>query len=73
VADNPDYITVKEACAIIGGTKPISEPTYYRGARAGRLPLPEHPTPGVSRIRKQKLLAALNQCEAETMKSVEVA
>ena len=26
---DPDYITPKEACAVIGGTKPISLPTLY--------------------------------------------
>jgi predicted DNA-binding transcriptional regulator AlpA len=58
--DDPDFITVKEACAIVGGSKPISEPTYYRGVKAGRLPAPEHPTPGLSRVRRGKLIAALN-------------
>ena len=40
---DPDFITIKTACAIVGGDKPISEPTYYRGVKAGRLPAPEHP------------------------------
>ena len=56
----PDFITIKTACAIIGGDKPISNATYYRGVKAGRLPAPEHPTPGVSRIRRAKLLDAVN-------------
>ena len=58
---DPDFITIKTACAIVGGDKPISEPTYYRGVKAGRLPAPEHPTPGVSRIRRAKLIAMLNR------------
>jgi hypothetical protein len=58
--ETPDYITIKTACAIIGGDKPISVATFYRGVKAGRLPAPEHPTPGVSRIRRSKLLDALN-------------
>jgi hypothetical protein len=61
---DPDYITIKTACAIVGGDKPISQPTYYRGVKAGRLPAPEHPTPGVSRVRKQDLLRVLNRGEA---------
>jgi predicted DNA-binding transcriptional regulator AlpA len=61
VAENPDYITVKEACAIVGGTKPISEPTYYRGVREGRFPAPERPSPNVSRVRRPKLLEVLNR------------
>jgi len=39
--DNPDYITIKDACAIIGGSKPINPCTYYRGVKAGRYPAPE--------------------------------
>ena len=27
---DPDFITLKTACAIIGGDKPISLPTFYR-------------------------------------------
>jgi hypothetical protein len=51
LSDDPDYITVNHACRIVGGhEKPISAATYYRGVKAGRLPAPEHPTPGVSRI-----------------------
>ena len=57
---DPDFITVKTACAIIGGDKPINVATYYRGVKAGRLPAPEHPTPGVSRVRRAKLIAMLN-------------
>jgi hypothetical protein len=29
--------------------------------KAGRFPAPEHPTPGTARIRRAKLIAALNQ------------
>ena len=61
LTDNPDYITVNHACRIVGGEeKPISAATYYRGVKAGRLPAPEHPTPGISRIRRSKLIAAVN-------------
>jgi hypothetical protein len=61
LSDNPDYITVHHACRIVGGDeKPISAATYYRGVKAGRLPAPEHPTPGVSRIRRGELIAKLN-------------
>jgi hypothetical protein len=59
--DHPDYITVRHACRIVGGDeKPISVATYYRGVKAGRLPAPEHPTPGVSRVRRGELIAKLN-------------
>jgi hypothetical protein len=60
MADNPDFITVKAAGAIIGGeAKPISVATYYRGVKAGIYPPTDHPSPGIARVRKSKLLAAL--------------
>ena len=61
MSDIPDYITLDQACRLIGGEeKPISVATYYRGVKAGRLPAPEHPTPGISRIRRGELVAKLN-------------
>jgi hypothetical protein len=54
----PDFLTIKAACQ--GGDRPISEATYYRGVKAGRLPAPEHPTPGISRIRRATLIKMLN-------------
>ena len=61
MSDIPDYITLNQACRLVGGEeKPISVATYYRGVKAGRLPAPEHPTPGISRIRRGELVAKLN-------------
>jgi hypothetical protein len=56
---DPDFLTIDKACAIIGGDKPISRATYHRGVAAGRFPAPEHPSPGISRIRRSRLLAAI--------------
>jgi hypothetical protein len=54
-------LPARVACRIVGGhEKPISAATYYRGVKAGRLPAPENPTPGVSRIRRGELIAKLN-------------
>lgn len=58
---NPDFITVSEACRIIGGNKPISFATFYRGVKAGRFPKPEHITPQLVRLRRAKLIEALNR------------
>jgi predicted DNA-binding transcriptional regulator AlpA len=55
-----DFITIKEACRIIGGDKPISPSTYYRAVKAGRLPAPEHLTAGIVRVRLSALTEALN-------------
>jgi hypothetical protein len=61
LSDNPEFLTIHQACRIVGGDeKPISVATYYRGVKAGRLPAPEHPTPGISRIRRRSLIAMLN-------------
>jgi hypothetical protein len=51
---DPDYITPKEACAVIGGTKAISLPTFYRDPELRALI--EHPTKGISRISKPRLI-----------------
>jgi hypothetical protein len=56
---DPDYITVADACAIVGGTKPISYATYYRGVKAGRYPAPERVSAQSVRIRRAKLIEAL--------------
>ena len=57
-----EFITIKEACRIIGGDeKPIHYATYYRGVAAGRYPAPVHVSPNVSRVPKSRLLAALEK------------
>jgi predicted DNA-binding transcriptional regulator AlpA len=58
---DPEFLTIKAACQLVGGNKPISLPTFYRAVKAGRLPAPEHPTPGISRVRRSKLLEMLNR------------
>ena len=58
--DDPQFITLKTACAIVGGDKPMFFATHDWGAKAGRLPAPERPSPGLSRIRRAKLIATLN-------------
>jgi hypothetical protein len=56
----PTYITVKRACEIIGGeANPIHVATYYRNAQRGIYPKPEHPSPGISRVNQDKLIAQL--------------
>ena len=54
-----DFITIDDACREIGGTRPISRATYYRGAKAKLYPAPVHPSPGISRVRHSELLAAI--------------
>jgi hypothetical protein len=55
--EDPDYITPKEACAIVGGSKPISLPTFYRDQELKALI--EHPSKGISRISRPRLIGTL--------------
>jgi len=59
VADLPNFGTIKKACAIIGGDKPIDPSTYYRGAKLGLYPPPDKVAPNVSRVNLDKLAAML--------------
>lgn len=59
---HPDdgYLAANEVCAILGGKEhPISKATLYRNIKAGRLPPPEHPTPGISRWRPSQIREAM--------------
>ena len=59
-----EWLTISAACREVGGNeKPIHPSTYYRGVAAGRFPAPEHPSPGIARVRRSKLIAVL---ETET-------
>jgi hypothetical protein len=60
VSDLPDYLTVDEACAVVGGiTKPINKATFYRNPKLRALI--EHPTPNTARVRRGKLIETLNR------------
>jgi hypothetical protein len=55
-----DYIEIDEVCRIIGGEKaPVHPSTYYRGVASGIYPPPDHPSPGISRVNRPALIAAL--------------
>jgi hypothetical protein len=57
-----DYIDLDEVCRIIGGDKkPIHPSTYYRGVVNGIYPPPDHPSPGISRVNRAALIAALRE------------
>jgi hypothetical protein len=51
--------TIKAACEVVGGDKPIHPVTYYRGVKLGIYPPPIHPSPNVSRVDLDKLEAAI--------------
>jgi len=55
-----DWLNIRQVCVAIGGTgKPVHPSTYYRGAARGIYPPPEHPAPGITRVRRSKILAAI--------------
>jgi predicted DNA-binding transcriptional regulator AlpA len=58
---DPDFLTIEDTCAIIGGSRPISHATFYRGVKAGRFPKPERISAGLVRVRRAALLEALNR------------
>jgi hypothetical protein len=53
--DEDELITVKEACRLL---RRFHYATYYRGAARGDFPAPVHPSPGISRVSKQRVLEA---------------
>ena len=55
-----DFITVMEACAVIGGeSKPINPATFYRGVKAGRYPAPVRVSANIVRVSRSKLVESL--------------
>ena len=59
MSESPDYITIDEACVIVGGvTKPINPATFYRNPKLRALI--EHPTPNIARVRRGRLIEALS-------------
>ena len=57
-----DFIDLDETCRTIGGNKkPVHPSTYYRGVKKGIYPPPDHPSPGISRVNRPALVAALRK------------
>jgi hypothetical protein len=58
--DADEMLTIKEACAFIGGSKrPIHFATYYRGVHLGIYPRPVRVSPGLVRVSKRALVETL--------------
>jgi hypothetical protein len=59
-SDHPDWITLKTACKLVGGEKPISLRSYQRAAASGHLPRPRKMTgAGNARVHLPTLLGVL--------------
>ena len=63
----PRLGTIKAACGVIGGDRPIHPGTFYRGVKLGIYPAPFHTSPNVSRVDLDKLEAAVRARAAGTM------
>jgi hypothetical protein len=55
----PRLGSIKTACALIGGDKPVHYSTYYRGVKRGIYPAPFRPSPNISRVDLDELEAAI--------------
>jgi hypothetical protein len=58
---SPRLGSIEAACKLVGGDKPISPSTYYRGAARGIYPAPIKVGPNISRVDLDKLVAALRE------------
>ena len=56
-----ELVDAKEACRILGGTRPICVATLYRGVADGRFPPPIKLGGGTSRWVKAELLTAIRE------------
>jgi predicted DNA-binding transcriptional regulator AlpA len=61
VQDDLELIDAKEACRILGGSRPINPATLYRGIADGRFPPPVKLGGGTSRWVKAELRAAIRK------------
>jgi predicted DNA-binding transcriptional regulator AlpA len=57
----PIFISIKAACSKIGGDKPISPATYYRGVKRGMYPKPIKVSLNSVRVNEADLDDALIQ------------
>lgn len=56
-----ELVDAKEACRILGGSRPINPATLYRGIADGRFPPPVKMGGGTSRWVKAELWATIRQ------------
>jgi predicted DNA-binding transcriptional regulator AlpA len=54
-----ELLTMRDVCALFGGSRPIDPSTLYRGIRAGRYPSPIKVGPGSSRWLRTEVEARL--------------
>jgi predicted DNA-binding transcriptional regulator AlpA len=60
-----ELLDIDGLCRLLGGSRPLSQATVYRGVKAGHLPPAIAITPGVRRWRRSEVLATLAAKAAE--------
>jgi predicted DNA-binding transcriptional regulator AlpA len=61
IEDGVELLDAKEACRILGGSRPINHSTLYRGIADGRFPAPIKLGRGTSRWVRAELLLAIHK------------
>ncbi len=61
---NPDLVDEKTACAILGGNRPISKTTLWRGTKSGKYPAPVKVGPKTNRWIRAELTAFIEKMAA---------
>jgi hypothetical protein len=64
--NSPRLGSIEAACRLVGGDKPISPSTYYRGAARGIYPAPIKVGPNISRVDLDALTAKIRARVAAT-------
>jgi hypothetical protein len=57
----PRLGTIAAACQLVGGDRPITSMTYYRGVRRKIYPAPFRVSPGCSRVDLDKLAEMIRE------------
>jgi hypothetical protein len=57
--NSPRLGSIEAACRLVGGDKPISPSTYYRGVNRGIYPAPIKVGPNISRVDLDVLAATI--------------
>jgi predicted DNA-binding transcriptional regulator AlpA len=59
-----ELVDEARACHVLGGSRPISRATLYRGVRSGRYPKPLKVGPATNRWRMDELQTVLEKATA---------
>ena len=56
--EDDEFLDLHDACAFLGGSRPMHSATFYRGIKSGIYPKPVRVAPNTSRWIKRELAAA---------------